>query len=136
MLTCSLLRVMSALLPLPQEEMQVDKVEDEEALEQMLTGDEVVERPIDANTLARRAHARERQADKRQRDAAAAGAAGGTSTQDSMTPPPGKKGTLRSGLFLFDHSSGHEAAAADGHSVTKINKGPDWTAAGVRRNPS
>ena len=131
MLTCSLLRVMSALLPLPQEEMQVDEEEGEEALEQMLTGDEVVQRPIDADTLARRAHARERQG-----DATATGAAGGTSTQDMMTPPLGKKGTLRSGLFLFDHSSGHEAAAADGHSVTKINKGPDWTAAGVRRNPS
>ena len=29
-------------------------------------------------------------------------------------------------LFLFDHSSGHEAGGSDGRSATAINKGPDW----------
>ena len=29
-------------------------------------------------------------------------------------------------LFLFDHSSGHEAGATDSRSVTSMTKGPDW----------
>ena len=31
-------------------------------------------------------------------------------------------------LFLFDHSSGHDAGASDGRSVTCLTKGPDWNA--------
>lgn len=31
------------------------------------------------------------------------------------------------GLFLFDHSSGHDAGATDARSVNTSNKGPDWT---------
>ena len=30
-------------------------------------------------------------------------------------------------LILYDHSSGHEAGATDGRSVTPLNKGPDWS---------
>ena len=29
-------------------------------------------------------------------------------------------------LFLYDHSSGHEAGATDGRSATSMTKGPDW----------
>ena len=29
-------------------------------------------------------------------------------------------------LHLFDHSSGHDAGATDGRSVTSLTKGPDW----------
>ena len=32
------------------------------------------------------------------------------------------------GLFLFDHSSGHDAGASDGLNITTMTKGPDWKA--------
>ena len=48
--------------------------------------------------------------------------------QLSVRPPEVKQlpAVRCCGLFLFDHSSGHAAAASDGRSAAVLPKGPDW----------